>query len=351
MVISKQSLGYCATIVFLLAARVVHSQPTAQISLPPYHIYVTNEGDGTLSVIDGGTHQLVATLPLGKRPRGIQSSPDGKLLYVALSGSPIATPGVDERTLPPADKQADGIGVVDVKTRRLLRVIKGVSDPEQVAVSRDGKRLYIASEDSESVVVLDTAGSGVVAALRAGGEPEGMTISPDGAIVYATSERDNLVSVLDTRSNKVIHQIAVGTRPRASAFSLDGRRAYVTSEVDANVTVIDVHQSKVLHTIHLPGEQIRPVGVVVANDGKTVYVATGRGATVVAIDTATRTVRASVKVGARPWSVALSPDHRYLYTANGPSNDVSIVDVQTMTVIATASAGNRPWGLIALPEN
>ena len=55
---------------------------------------------------------------LGKRPRGIHASPDKKTIYVALSGSPIAGPGVDESTLPPADKTADGIGVFDIKERK-----------------------------------------------------------------------------------------------------------------------------------------------------------------------------------------------------------------------------------------
>ena len=61
-------------------------------------------------------------LPLGKRPRGVRVSPDAAMLYVALSGSPFAPPGVEEKTLPPPDRSADGIGVVDVRTLRLVRV-------------------------------------------------------------------------------------------------------------------------------------------------------------------------------------------------------------------------------------
>ena len=77
-------------------------------------IYVTNEVSGDMTVIDSGTNNVIATVPLGKRPRGIHASPDRKTIYVALSGSPIAGPGVDESTLPPPDKSADGIGVFDV---------------------------------------------------------------------------------------------------------------------------------------------------------------------------------------------------------------------------------------------
>src|SRR5688572_10316881 len=79
-----------------------------------HRVYVTNEMSGDMTVIDGGTHKVVATVPLGKRPRGIQLSPDGKQLFVALSGSPIAGPGSQPSTLPPADPAADGIGVVDI---------------------------------------------------------------------------------------------------------------------------------------------------------------------------------------------------------------------------------------------
>src|SRR5512134_1816545 len=61
-------------------------------------LYVTNERGGTGTVIDVATLEPVATVALGKRPRGIALSPDRAHAYVALSGSPIAGPGVDEKT-------------------------------------------------------------------------------------------------------------------------------------------------------------------------------------------------------------------------------------------------------------
>src|SRR5215212_2478931 len=57
---------------------------------PATIVYVTNEASGDLSVIDTATNQVIATVSLGKRPRGIHFSRDGKQLFVALSGSPIA---------------------------------------------------------------------------------------------------------------------------------------------------------------------------------------------------------------------------------------------------------------------
>src|ERR1700753_328814 len=101
--------------------------PPAETSEP--RMYVTNEASGDLSIIDSGNYNVLATVPLGKRPRGIHPSPDHQTIYVALSGSPIAGPDVDESTLPPPDKSADGIGGFDVARRQFLGIIPGGSGP------------------------------------------------------------------------------------------------------------------------------------------------------------------------------------------------------------------------------
>jgi YVTN family beta-propeller protein len=316
----------------------------------PYRIFVTNERSGTLSVIDGASHRVLATVPLGKRPRGLKVSPDGKLLYVALSGSPIAGPGVDESKLPPADKGADGIGVVDLATLKLQRILRGVSDPEQLAVSGDGKRLFVASEDTGKGVVMDAADGRVIASMPVGGEPEGVTLSPGGRFVYMTSEEDHQVSVIDTATNRVIATVEVGERPRFTEFSDDGRTAYVSGENDGTITVIDAVAHQRLRTLKLEGALARPVGMVVSHDGRQLYTVTGRGQKLLALDPQTGKVLRSLDVGPRPWGVALSPDGRTIYTANGNSNDVSVVDVASFQVASRIPVGDTPWGLIVVED-
>ena len=88
-----------------------------------YRIYVSNEADGTVTVIDGAARATIATIPVGQRPRGLHVSRDHRFLYIALSGSPRGGPGVDESKLPAPDRAADGIGVVDLRTLRLVRTI------------------------------------------------------------------------------------------------------------------------------------------------------------------------------------------------------------------------------------
>jgi len=332
----------------LVAAFVAMVAPAITIAAQPagYRILVTNERGGTLSVIDGVSRKVVSTVPLGKRPRGMKLSPDGKLLYVALSGSPIAGPGVDAKSLPPADKGADGIGIVDMGTLKLVNILRGVSDPEQLAVSADGKRLYIASEDTGRGIILDAVTGKTIASLPVGEEPEGVTLSPDGKFVYMSSEEDHQITVIDTSTNKAVATFEVGLRPRFTEFSDDGAQAFVSGENDGTITVVNARTHKVQRTIKLPGEMTRPVGMAISHDGKKLYTVTGRGKNLLSVDIASGKVLATVEVGPRPWGVALSPDGATLFTANGNSNDVSVVDAATMKVVARIPVGDSPWGLI-----
>jgi YVTN family beta-propeller protein len=88
--------------------------------------------------------------------------------------------------------------------------------------------------------------------------------------------------------------------------------------------------------------------VILASDGKTAYVSTGRGKNVFTIDTATDKVTGMFEVGQRPWGMGLSPDGKLLYTANGPGNDVSVIDLATKMVIKTIKAGESPWGVLVV---
>src|SRR3954471_7366563 len=103
-----------------LCVSVAHSVFGAT-NAPAFHVYVSNERSNDVSVIDPATNQLVATISVGKRPRGIRVSHDGRFVYVALSGTPITPPGQKEDDdAPKGDRAADGIGVIDVAARKLV---------------------------------------------------------------------------------------------------------------------------------------------------------------------------------------------------------------------------------------
>jgi len=318
---------------------------------PGYLAYVTNEDSNELTIIDTGADSVVATIAVGTRPRGVKVTPDGKTVFVALSGSPKCPPTMPDEECEKlkTDKSKDGIAVIDAATREVTKVIPGGSDPEAFDISADGKLLYVSNEDAGTASIVEIGPGTVRATVPTGREPEGVTVSPDGKTVWITGETDHDLTVLDAETGMKATSVKVGLRPRSVGFLPNATRAYSTNEADGTLSVVDVASRKVIGIIKLPGEA-KPMGIAVTPDGRTIYVSTGRGSQVVAVDAATDSVTGSVAVGKRPWGIALTPDGKKLYSANGPSNDVSVVDLATLTVTKTIPAGGVPWGVAIGPR-
>ena len=87
------------------------------------------------------------------------------------------------------------------------------------------------------------------------------------------------------------------------------------------------------------------MGTAISNDGKELYVSTGRGNKIAIIDTGKNEVVTTIPVGNRVWGIALDPSGSKLYTANGASNDVSVVDVKSRKELRRIKVGDGPWGV------
>ncbi len=318
-------------------------------------VYVSDETGSAVVVVDPEAGRVVQRLAVGKRPRGIKVSPDGRHLLVALSGSPIGGPGVDESKLPPADREADGIGLVELPGGAVVRKYQSGQDPESFDISPDGKTLYVSNEDAAEMSVLELESGQIAARVKVGEEPEGVTVRPDGRVVYVTCEGENEVVAVDTGTRAVVARIKTGARPRSIAFTKDGASGFVTSENGGVVTVFDPAKHVVTDTIQIPKSANaptppRPMGGVLSPDGSQLFVSLGRAKSVAVIDVAGRKVlRVIEDVGARPWGIGISADGKQLYTANGPSGDVSVVDIASGKTDRRISVGGSPWGIAVKP--
>ncbi len=341
--IMKSRCALACLIVFAFAVVVVRAaEPKG------FAIYVSNERSGDVSIIDGQTNAVVATIPVGKRPRGIHSSPDGKHVYLVLSGSPRMAPGVDTERAP-ADKTADALATIDTSLRKLVQRWHVGSDPEQFALSKDGKFAFIANEDDATALIVDLESGQPRGKIKVSEEPEGVGVNPRNGDVYVTCEEKGEVFIISPNEQRVMAKVEVGARPRSVAFTPDGSRAYVACESAGSVAVIETGVSKLLSKIQLP-EGSLPMGTVMSPDGHELYVSTGRGNKVAVIETATNNVAAMIPVGGRAWGIALSPDGSRLYTANGASNDISVIDVKERKEITRIKVGDGPWGVAVVPN-
>jgi YVTN family beta-propeller protein len=296
------------------------------LALPAFadRIYVTSERAGTVQVIDSTTDRVIATAKIHDRPRGLAVSPDGKRLYVAVSWW---RDGKRPRT------GKERIAALDAHTLTPLRDYAAATDPECVAVSPDGRRLYLSNEDAGTASVVDVASGKATATVVVGTEPEGVAASPDGRRVYVTAETSNVITVIDARKEKTAANILVDPRPRATVFSRDGKRAWATAEIGGTVMRIDVEKNRVVKRVRLR-PQDKPVGLVLSPDEKRLYVATGRGNGVAVIDTATHRL------------LAITRDGKKVYAANSLGNTVSVIDTATLRVLRAIVVEDGPWALV-----
>ena len=140
----------------LVAALLAKALMIGTLALPASaaEIWVSNEKDDTISVIDVESLEVVRTIPTGERPRGITFSKDFSRLYVCASDS-------------------DAVQVMDPETGKILHELPSGEDPEQFVLHPDDRRLYIANEDDAVTTVVDTETRKVVAQINVGIEPEG----------------------------------------------------------------------------------------------------------------------------------------------------------------------------------
>ncbi|MCX4509362.1 serine/threonine-protein kinase [Streptomyces sp. NBC_01619] len=269
----------------------------------------------------------LSSIQVGNSPSGVALSPDGRRVYVTNFSS-------------------DSVSVIDTATNRTVDdPIPVGNSPSGVAVSPDGRRVYVTNNDSASVSVIDATKNRTMGnPIPVGDTPEGVAVSRDGRVYVANGKSDS-VSVIDPVTNRTVgNPIRVGRFPAGVAVSPNGRRVYVTSMKPASVTVIDTATNRTVGS-PIPVEK-RPTGVAVSPDGRRVYVTNFSSDSVSVIDTATnRTVGSPLPVEKRPTGVAVSPDGHQVYVTNGKSDSVSEIDPATNLIVDTIPVGISPEGV------
>lgn len=111
--------------------------------------------------------------------------------------------------------------------------------PVNLAISPDGKLLYVVCEHSNSVCVVDPIKGRVVDEVRVGKRPHDVAVSPDGRTVYVTNRLSNTLSVIDAKTRKVARRIPVGHEPHGVLPDPTGRHLFVLNTGEDTVSVID----------------------------------------------------------------------------------------------------------------
>ncbi len=296
-------------------------------SLPP-HVYVPDETNGNITVIDPGTFQIIDRYPSGKTAHHVGASPDFTHLYVNNMGSSTLLE-------------------IDAQTGRPTRTIP-VAAPYNLYFTTDGTKGMVAAEPNNSLDFYDATTWQLIKRLRLPcNGVDHADLSADGRYLLISCEFDGQVFKVDTDHMSILGSVRVGGLPIDIKASPDGAVFYVANQGRHGVSVIDPVAMREID--FLPTGR-GAHGFAVSRDTNSLYVANRLEGTISTIDFSTRAITQTWRVGGSPDMLVVSPDGSQLWTSNRFNGSVSAIDTSSGGVINTIVTGATPHGLTYFPE-
>ncbi|HKW44469.1 MAG TPA: GH92 family glycosyl hydrolase, partial [Candidatus Eremiobacteraceae bacterium] len=294
-----------------------------RVARPGDHVvlaYAVNLFDNSIEPIDVASHATGAPIIVGELPRALAVSPDGKRVYVSDNGANV-------------------VSVVDTNLRRVIATVSVGRSPWGIGVTPDGATVWVANNGDDTVQPIDTATLQAGKPIAVGHTPETLTIVRDGSRLYVADPGSDDVTPVDLARRAALAPIAVGMRPRAITVSPDGKSIYASNYGSASVTPIDVATGRALPAIHAGAA---PRGLAVSPDGKWLYVTDFGGGAVSVVDAATGATVKSIPVGLNPVAVAFDPRGTTAFVVNLDDNDCVAIDAASGAVSPPIRLGDRP---------
>jgi YVTN family beta-propeller protein len=357
-----------------------------QVKVAPHPYGLTLSPDGkTLVTVNGGTNPLSASIvtdifglapQVAQIPPGFKSSdadPESVFLGAAIAR--------DNRTLYLSEGNNGKIGIFDLVTHRRLGGLSldgefqnktyNNSLSAELALSHDGKALYVLDLAHFRLVVIDTRSKQLIASIAVGRMPFGLALSRDGKRVYVSNVgtfRYTVVPAYDAKQARdtgiTFPAFGYPSKEAEEGTAVDGKQ--IAGLGDPNVPesnslyVIDVKNPrapKVLDRIRtgLPiGDQIvggSSPGAVVAGK-KRIFVSNATQDSISVIDTRSGKMEENALIapasevkglrGVLPFGMALSPNEKRLYVACAGINAVAVVETDQMQLLGFIPTGWFP---------
>ncbi len=239
-----------------------------------------------LQVVDLAAGQITQTLSQPGAFVGLAFSPDGRSLYTSGAGEDLVYRYAwsDGRAT-----LADSIVLAERDTASAKKRF-----PAGLALSADGKTLYVAENMGDSLAVVDIATARVKQRLPAGHYPYAVTVAPSGEVYVSAWGEDVITTFRPMEAGMLAAgtRVLVGRHPSGMVLNRAGDKLFVTSSSTDRIAVVDTRSRRVVKLLEDPA----PAG---PSEGST------------------------------PNALALSPDERRLFVAEGDNSAVAVFDLES----------------------
>ena len=305
-------------------------------------VYAAEQFSNTVSVTDPADNKLLGVIRLGDPvPTNFSPLYRGQLLVHGMGFSP------DHRTLAVVSIGSNSVTFIDTATNAVKHITYVGRSPHEPFFTRDGKEVWVTVRGENYVAVLDSNTYAEKTRVTVPNGPGMQIFSPDGAYGYVCSSFTPETVVISVAT----HQI-VGRVPQVSPFcpniaaTPDGKQVWFTLKDVGKTTVFDARPPfSVLKTIDT-GPITNHVNFAHNAHGTFAYVSVGGRNEVQVFRTDDFAKVATIPVGKLPHGVWPSGDGTRVYV--GLENDDRLIAIDTLTNAVTASIpiGQAPQALV-----
>ena len=302
-------------------------------------IIQTNAAGDDSTVIDPATNKVVGSISDIEIPHGVVGAPDGSQIYIT-------------------NESLHSLDIVDARTLRVKRRIPLSGRPNNVAVTGDGSKVYVAiMEMPGSVDIIDVASMTNVKTLPVNGAIHNVYVTPDSRYAVAGSIQTRTINVIDTRTDELAWELEMssGIRPMTFDTKADGstRSIFVQLSGFHGFAVVDFDKREEVARIehpavpgeeaHLDGLQGAPAhGLAVSPDGTMLWSTSKVYSHVYIHSLPDLEEIGRVFVGQHPEWITFTPDGKRAYIGAAGDNVTYAVDAIKMETIAKIPVGQVP---------
>ena len=315
------------------------SAPAALPRGTAIRIIQTNAAGDGAHLIDPSTNRVTQILKGVEIPHGVTASPDGARMYLS-------------------NEVRHTLDVVEMPAMTIAARIPLSGRPNNVAVSKDGRKVYVGIAQAPGAVdVIDAVALKSVKTVRTKGSIHNVYVTPDGRWAVAGSIPEKTISIVDTATDTLARTIplSAGIRPMAFTTRADGStdRIFVQLSDFHGFVAVDFASGKETARIehppiegehpHTDGLQGAPAhGLAVSPDGTRLWSTSKVYGYAYVHSLPDLKEVGRVFVGQHPEWVTFTPDGKYLYVAAAGDNTVFVIDAVAIKEVARIPVGNVP---------